>query len=71
MIYPLDHMHHDISVGSHPPGTSWTRGLQEGRGEETRFVQVAVTLKHFDANSVEGGSTGAMGSHGLGECVSV
>ena len=47
-------------------GTAWTRGLQEGRGKETRFVQVAVTLKHFDANSVEGGSTGPMGSKGLG-----
>jgi len=35
-------------------GTAWTRGLQEGRGEETRFIQVAVTLKHFDANSLEG-----------------
>ena len=35
-------------------GTAWTRGLQEGRGEEERFTQVAVTLKHFDANSLEG-----------------
>ena len=35
-------------------GTAWTRGLQEGRGEEKRFTQVAVTLKHFDANSLEG-----------------
>ena len=35
-------------------GTAWTRGLQEGRGEEQRFTQVAVTLKHFDANSLEG-----------------
>jgi beta-glucosidase len=43
-------------------GSAWTRGLQEGRGEEKRFVQVAVTLKHFDANSLEGGSAGA---HGL------
>jgi beta-glucosidase-like glycosyl hydrolase len=39
-------------------GTSWTRGLQEGRGEETRFTQIAVTLKHFDANSLEGRSVG-------------
>jgi len=39
-------------------GTAWTRGLQEGRGKETRFTQIAVTLKHFDANSLEGQSAG-------------
>ena len=33
---------------------AWTQGLQKGDGRETRFVNVAVTLKHFDANSVEG-----------------
>jgi|EP01046_Picozoa_sp_COSAG06_P031429 beta-glucosidase-like glycosyl hydrolase len=42
-------------------GTAWTRGLQEGRGEETRFTQIAVTLKHFDANSLEGQSAGDAG----------
>jgi beta-glucosidase-like glycosyl hydrolase len=42
-------------------GVAWTKGLQEGKGEEKRFVQVAVTLKHFDANSVEGGSSGDKG----------
>merc|ERR1712166_92164 len=33
---------------------AWTLGLQKGDGRETRFVNVAVTLKHFDANSLEG-----------------
>lgn len=37
-------------------GKSWTTGLQKGDGREKRFIQVAVTLKHFDANSLEGGS---------------
>jgi len=34
-------------------GTAWTEGLQKGDGTETRFIQVAATLKHFDANSLE------------------
>ena len=33
-------------------GTDITRGLQEG--EDARFLQAVVTLKHFDANSLEG-----------------
>ena len=37
-------------------GKSWTEGLQKGDSSEKRFVQVAVTLKHFDANSLDGGS---------------
>jgi beta-glucosidase-like glycosyl hydrolase len=37
-------------------GLAWTLGLQRGDGEEPRFLQVAVTLKHFDANSLEGTS---------------
>lgn len=35
-------------------GAAWTRGLQEG--EDKRFIKVAVTIKHFDANSLEGSS---------------
>lgn len=30
---------------------AWTKGLQNG--EDSRYVQVAVTLKHYDANSLE------------------
>ena len=37
-------------------GASWTSGLQKGDGKDPNFVQVAVTLKHFDANSLEGGA---------------
>eukprot|EP00729_Bicosta_minor_P018335 gene18335-2827_t len=37
-------------------GAAWTTGLQKGDGKDTEYVQVAVTLKHFDANSLEGGS---------------
>ena len=33
-------------------GTAWTLGLQQN-AEDPRYVQVAVTLKHFDANSLE------------------
>jgi len=33
-------------------GLAWTKGLQGDK----RFLQVAVTLKHFDANSLEGGA---------------
>lgn len=33
-------------------GVAWTKGLQEG--EDSRFVKIAITLKHFVANSVEG-----------------
>ena len=33
-------------------GVSWTKGMQEG--EDKRFVKVALTLKHYIANSVEG-----------------
>jgi beta-D-xylosidase 4 len=39
-------------------GTAWTRGMQEGRGLERRFLQTVTTLKHFDANSLEGESSG-------------
>ena len=39
-------------------GTEVTRGLQEG--EDARFMQAIVTLKHFDANSLEG----PWGAHG-------
>ena len=47
-------------------GVAWTHGLQVGEGDDPKFLQVAVTLKHFDANSVEGGATGTEGDHGLG-----
>lgn len=40
-------------------GLAWTKGLQEG--EDKRFIQVAVTLKHFDANSLEGGAEADQG----------
>ena len=43
-------------------GTAWARGMQEGRGMEKRFLQTVTTLKHFDANSLEGES---IGDHGL------
>ena len=33
-------------------GVAWTRGLQENAADP-RYVQVAVTLKHYDANSLE------------------
>jgi beta-glucosidase-like glycosyl hydrolase len=33
-------------------GVAWTRGLQESAADP-RYVQVAVTLKHFDGNSLE------------------
>eukprot|EP00937_MAST-01D_sp_MAST-1D-sp2_P001941 g1941.t1 len=33
-------------------GVQWTRGLQEN-ADDPRYVQIAVTLKHFDANSLE------------------
>ena len=35
---------------------SWTDGLQRGDGEDPKNVMIAATLKHFIANSVEGGS---------------
>lgn len=34
-------------------GTAWTKGLQ---GDDPQYLQIAVTLKHFDANSLEGGA---------------
>lgn len=37
-------------------GAAWTRGLQEGDGRDPAVTQVAVTLKHYVANSLEGGS---------------
>lgn len=40
---------------------AWTNGLQKGDGREPRFTQVAVTLKHFDANSLDGGAKGERG----------
>ena len=42
-------------------GTAWARGMQEGRGMEKRFLQTVTTLKHFDANSLEGQSAGDAG----------
>jgi hypothetical protein len=32
-------------------GVAWTEGMQNG--EDKRFVKVAVTLKHYIANTVE------------------
>eukprot|EP00041_Stephanoeca_diplocostata_P027569 m.760704 g.760704 ORF g.760704 m.760704 type:complete len:805 (-) comp23202_c0_seq2:335-2749(-) len=32
-------------------GMAWTEGLQNGK--DSRYLQVAVTLKHYDANSLE------------------
>jgi hypothetical protein len=32
-------------------GVAWTDGMQ--KGEDERFVKVAVTLKHYIANTVE------------------
>lgn len=40
-------------------GVAWTKGLQEG--EDQRYIQVAVTIKHFDANSLEGGAAADQG----------
>jgi hypothetical protein len=37
-------------------GLSWTRGVQEGDGRDPDLIQVAVTLKHYVANDLEGGS---------------
>eukprot|EP00930_Biecheleria_cincta_P068790 TRINITY_DN56620_c0_g1_i1.p1 TRINITY_DN56620_c0_g1~~TRINITY_DN56620_c0_g1_i1.p1 ORF type:complete len:828 (-),score=123.36 TRINITY_DN56620_c0_g1_i1:71-2341(-) len=42
-------------------GVAWTKGLQNGESEDKRFIQVAVTLKHFDANSLEGGGKADQG----------
>ena len=42
-------------------GTAWAKGMQEGRGLEKRFMQTVATLKHFDANSLEGQSSGDNG----------
>lgn len=32
-------------------GVAWTEGLQ--RGDDPNYIQVAVTLKHFDVNNLE------------------
>lgn len=37
-------------------GKAWTVGLQVGDGRDPNLIQVAVTLKHFVANSLEGGA---------------
>eukprot|EP01051_Picozoa_sp_SAG22_P026468 SAG22_NODE_8365_length_661_cov_1.261566_1_plen_195_part_01 len=34
-------------------GIAQTRGIQRGDGREKRFIQVAATIKHFAANSLE------------------
>ncbi|KAG1688059.1 hypothetical protein DVH05_023850 [Phytophthora capsici] len=34
-------------------GVAYTRGLQEGKGEDPRFLQAVVTLKHYVAYSYE------------------
>ncbi|KAG7389753.1 hypothetical protein PHYPSEUDO_009673 [Phytophthora pseudosyringae] len=34
-------------------GVAYTRGLQEGKGEDSRFLQAVVTLKHYVAYSYE------------------
>jgi beta-glucosidase-like glycosyl hydrolase len=40
-------------------GTSYTVGLQKGKSEDPRYIQAVVTLKHWDAYSLEnsGGKT--------------
>lgn len=42
-------------------GAAWTTGVQVGDGKDPDHIMVAVTLKHFDANSLEGGSIGDKG----------
>ncbi|RLN92284.1 hypothetical protein BBJ28_00011825 [Nothophytophthora sp. Chile5] len=34
-------------------GVAYTRGLQEGKGEDSRFLQAVVTLKHYVAYSFD------------------